>query len=45
MNIDQLVIPTIITILHNVYVLGNQAMNPSIGTAIIPSHHMLHHLY
>jgi hypothetical protein len=45
MNVHQLVILTIITILHNVSVLGNQAMNPSIGTIVVHGHHLLHHLY
>jgi hypothetical protein len=31
MNVHQLVLPNIITTIPNVYVLGTQAMNPSIG--------------
>jgi hypothetical protein len=36
MNVHQFVLPTITTILAHVSILGNQAMNPSIGHAIIP---------
>jgi hypothetical protein len=35
MNIHRLVLPTTTTIVPNVFVLGTQAMNPSIGHTII----------
>jgi hypothetical protein len=31
-----LVLPTTMTIILNVYILGNQAMNPSIGYTTLP---------
>jgi len=31
-----LVLPTTMTIILNVYILGNQAMNPSIGHTTLP---------
>ncbi len=38
MNVHQLVLPTITIVLPNVYVLGTQAMNPSIGHMAILVH-------
>jgi hypothetical protein len=35
MNIHQLVLPTTIITIPNVYVLGTQAMNPSIGHMVV----------
>jgi hypothetical protein len=51
MNVHQHVLPTIITTIPNVSILGTQAMNPSIGHTIVlvtikqPSHNLLHQLY
>jgi hypothetical protein len=36
MNVHQLVLPTTTTILPSVFVLGTQAMSPSIGHTTIP---------
>jgi hypothetical protein len=36
MNVHQPILPTITTIIPNVFTLGNQAMNPNIGHTTIP---------
>jgi hypothetical protein len=51
MNVHQLVLPTTITIIPNVFILRTQAMNPSISHIIVhvnyqtTNHNLLHQLY
>jgi hypothetical protein len=49
MNVHQHILPTIIIVIPNVFILGTQAMNPNIVHTMVPirqpSHNMLHQLY